>query len=117
MNTVYNVDYFIKKFEAIPEEKIINYELNDTKGNHCANGWCMINLNGEVNALGFLFTGRRKYSTKVASINNGNDRRYQQPTPKQRILAALWDIKKLSYPELSETTVNDLIMEKEMNDL
>lgn len=32
-------------------------------------------------------------------INNGEDEKYQQPTPKQRILAALYDIKKMQQPE------------------
>lgn len=51
--TQYTPQYFIDKFEAIPEEN-----------------WC------------------------ISSVNDGLDERYQQPTPKQRILAALRDIQK-----------------------
>lgn len=35
----------------------------------------------------------KNYSTIAALINNGLISQYQQPTPKQRILAALYDIK------------------------
>lgn len=47
------------------------------------------------------------YSNKAAAINNNMTIEYRQPTPKQRILAALYDIKKMQTPiekdEVKET--------------
>lgn len=117
---IYDVDYFIKKFEAIPETMWTINKLED-KGKYCANGLCGIRsynsdlflMNKEGGALQKVFsaidiTGNEdpyaglaivdfsKYSRKAAYINNGNTLQYQQPTPKQRILAALYDIKKMT---------------------
>lgn len=92
---MYTVDYFIKKFEAIPESKWCINQLINTSGQRCALGHC-----GGVN----LKIGEIPYNDEignlvitlydVVSINNGENPEYQQPTPKQRILAALYDIKK-----------------------
>ncbi len=88
---VYDVDYFIRKFEAIPEEQWCTRQYTDDEGRHCALGWCR------------GFDGEYGYAEEVAleriapffvpDVNDGNDVRYQQPTPKQRVLAALRDIK------------------------
>lgn len=120
MNTNYTVDYFIKKFEAIPENKIITYDQGG-KGFHCAVGHCK-NISGdygfcspnmkssphyspEANSLMNLFLnagidskGSPGTGWCIADVNNGDHPKYQQPTPKQRILAALHDIKKLQEP-------------------
>ncbi len=105
----YNVDYFIKKFEEIPEEKWTTHVQQNDRGQRCAVGHCapsnatcnMLGSNGGavveegralINIIGIL---RPNSSNKVAPINNGDDERYNQPTPKQRILAALYNIKKL----------------------
>lgn len=92
----YDVDYFIKKFEAIPEENwcVGVYESEDgTK--HCAAGHCgedFSNLStpesdalAEIIELNFMCT--------VASLNDGRIKRFGQPTPKSRILAALNEVK------------------------
>lgn len=120
----YTVDYFIKKFEAIPDNKFISgkfvikkYFLGfcyDTK--KCAAGHCIKdtsikkgefpiikNDEKELIALYKVFgVTKIENSTDfwtaqgiIAKINNGIDARYQQPTPKERILAALYDIKKI----------------------
>lgn len=113
---MYNVDYFIKKFEAIPEERWCTtfFNLGDRS---CANGHCGVmgttmsqNSTDESRALqsvlSALFltlkTAYEKYiittpvlhSEEAARINDGIVAEYQQKTPKQRILAALYDIKK-----------------------
>lgn len=95
MNT-YDVDYFIDKFERIPEELWLVGDFKN--GNRfCAVGLCGENwgiITQESQAL------RRVLNTEsVASLNDGKDPRYQQPTPKQRILAALRDIKAKQQPE------------------
>lgn len=101
----YNVDYFIKKFEAIPEEKWCIDDQNDDYGRHCAYGHCAHTSRQEENAFHDFDLEKSKnifltptvckkmQKTKLADINNGYYREYQQPTPKQRILAALYDIK------------------------
>lgn len=86
----YTVDYFIEKFEAIPEELwcIGTFQIGEKC---CAFGHCggteHIGANTvECNEL-------IKVLTVVAETNDGTNKLYQQPTPKQRILAALNDKK------------------------
>jgi hypothetical protein len=87
----YDVDFFIRKFEAIPDEKwcVGNYVRPD--GRRCAYGHCgassghEIADNKECRALGQILSGQ------VEEINNGN---YEDRTgPRARILAALQDVK------------------------
>jgi len=109
MNTNYNVDYFIKKFEAIPESKWCTAWISrDDK--HCASGHCGItnyyDLNPEVKGLIELFK-KLKLTLKtwvcplssevkqIVYVNDSSSLEYDQHTPKQRILAALNDIKKM----------------------
>lgn len=88
--TTYDVDYFIAKFEAIPEGAWCVGAFR--KGIQCcALGHCGdsedVETPEEAAAL------RDVLCWAVARINDGEDYRYEQPTPKQRILAALRDIK------------------------
>lgn len=88
----YTVDYFIEKFEAIPEEKWFNgnFKFGDK---YCALGHCGMDdetYTEEGNELLDLFDG---YDLSVAGINDRLDPRFLQKTPKQRILAALNFIK------------------------
>ncbi len=109
----YTVDYFIKKFEAISEKF---FEIRDW-GNgekRCTNGHCGMHHSNvdegtlEAKGLNILFKDVQltpfnpcnfPYMSywwyKTAAINDGRTKEYQQPTPKQRILAALYDIKKM----------------------
>lgn len=93
----YDVDYFIKKFEAIPDERWCTVEF-EKDGASCAYGHCGMRdykpstiEAAELFDL-FLFNLGDIFVTRV---NDGSEPRYSQPTPKQRILAALYDIKKL----------------------
>ena len=86
------VDYFIQKFEAIPEEKWTErtYEFENKK---CALGHCDYNnIFGSLESVALIkfFYGLKN----TTDINDGCDPRYPQPTPKARILAALRDLKK-----------------------
>lgn len=96
---MYNIDYFISKFEAIPEENWCVRALSDDKGAHCALGHTMSSLwpSKETNALVGVFKPFWSINCRknVPEINNGDCPDYQQPTPKQRILAALHDLKTL----------------------
>jgi hypothetical protein len=123
METIMDVNYFIKKFEAIPENMIISFTVNDYLGNHCAIGWLgsgNSKTNIEVKQLAeLLLTGTRfvkpedyDISWIIADINNGDHPDYQQPTPKQRILAALYDIKAKQQPEPKEKVVYVTVDEK-----
>lgn len=120
-NTIYTVDFFINKFSAIPEERWTTRKYISIIGSvekRCAQGLCI--QHGRFDDLPFkevatntvyeewkslieLFGGvatiYRFDNHIVAGINNGEDYRYQQPTPKQRIMAALYDLKKLEQPE------------------
>lgn len=100
--TIYNVDYFIAKFSAIPEEKwfIGDYHSND--GKSCALGHCNHHHerpNIEGVKLHELFKELYGF-IQVADVNDGKREEYKQPTPKQRILAALYDIKAKQQPEV-----------------
>lgn len=89
----YTVDYFIKKFEAIPEELwCVNAFHAGNKS--CALGHCMDVSNNAAACLSKIL------NYNVGQINDGEANGYQQPTPKQRILAALHDIKQMQQPEL-----------------
>lgn len=97
----YNVDYFIAKFSAIPEERWITGVMTD-KNKYCALGHCGagnplagnadFNHTEESKALNKLF--KANFNEPAWKINDSKDYGYPQSTPKQRILAALQDIKK-----------------------
>lgn len=107
-NTIYDVSYFIDKFEKIPESKWFTgalRDLNDTA--RCALGHCLgskiqpyfngyFQENEETTTLSKLIVKYLKIDT--AHINDNNDDRYPQPTPRARILAALYDIKAMQEP-------------------
>jgi len=97
MSKQFDVDYFIKKFEAIPEGAwTVGTFLSD--GKSCALGHCGYRLGctdtKEGSALVKLFW---EYGITVVSVNDGEPffRRFKQATPRQRILAALYYIKDL----------------------
>lgn len=153
----YNVDYFIKKFEEIPENQwsvgdfrtIIKNGLGNIKSTTwCAQGHCMpkehydtiINMikdhgllqvsksysewSSLINIFGrymvypeydkkWKIVDTRK-SLIVAMINNGNDKNYLQPTAKQRILKALYDMKAGTYPYKEKITEEVKIIKEEL---
>lgn len=117
---MYDVNFFIRKFEAIPESLWTIYNFINDKDQCCANGHCGVrgitnSIPKEAVGLQNVFSvlsykenhDKRKYpnySVIAANINNGDDSRYPQPTPKQRILAALYDIKRMQEPEVKTVT-------------
>lgn len=85
----YDVDYFIKKFEAIPDIKWGMFCCEDKEGRHCALGHC-----GGINADIYLTPESVALSEilkEVVLINDNMKTEYRQSSPKQRILAALND--------------------------
>ena len=96
--TEYNVDYFIKKFEAIPNDKWCLRVLQDSEGRSCAFGHCgTIEGKGrtyihtkEGNALEGMFDSLEE---SVVQVSDGINSEYDQITPRGRMLAALKHIK------------------------
>lgn len=87
----YDIDYFIEKFEAIPEEKWGIGKFSDQDGRCCALGHCgegMFHSTEESNALSSLLIF-------PAGINDGDAMwNHLGPTPKLRILNFLKSLKK-----------------------
>lgn len=118
---MYDVNYFIRKFTNTRDDKWCIGRLHNQYGESCANGWCGVRFLGrpvEVHTTEesialqqvmaplsskklHVFDVLPDYSSIAAHINNGTDPRYRQPTPKERILAALYDIKRMQEGEKS----------------
>lgn len=98
-----NAQYFINKFEAIPEEEWTIGTQQDVSGKRCALGHCMPKeekLKGGMDFTGWGHETREGQALKnlfkehlvfwdVPTVNNHRTTRFSQDTPKQRILAAL----------------------------
>lgn len=116
----YDVDYFIRKFEAILEKKWTVGPFGCAYA-HC--GQYQTFNNPECDALSNLFELHKDimewdlsrspkstevptyytYTWLVVDVNDDDDRtKYRQHSPKQRILAALYDIKKMQQKEVKE---------------
>lgn len=146
----YTVDYFISKFSDIPEHLWNVGHVSKSDGTHCAIGHCdrlyyRDRNKSEIESLIDIFqpmpsvkiickTSYNHYDigsiirdgmSKIAAINNGETEQYQQSTPKERILAALNDIKKMQQPTHKDETskftslipivdeVSDVVMNKQ----
>lgn len=100
---MYDVDYFINKFEAIPEKNWTTIKLSDGQGACCALGHCGVtaNSNGEyvytdeAEELIKLFGGSSKHNWQcVSDINDLYDPHSAiLNTSKKRILNKLYKIK------------------------
>lgn len=133
----FTVEFFIDKFKSIPEE-LWCVGIVKNGNTFCAQGHCMTRwyresgtdereIKGtEIYALLDLFekyftvpTGYKRTAI-VGNINNGDHPDYQQPTPKQRILAALYDIKKLqekSSPAPQEPPYRTVVIDSNVKSL
>lgn len=89
----YDIDYFIKKFEAIPEELWIIRQYKDAQGRACAFGHCGATAVHECTPEEHALMLLTRSEMSIAEVNDGGDSRFRQPTPKQRILAALHHLK------------------------
>lgn len=94
---MYTVDYFIAKFEAIPDQLWAVRNLGTEGGPRCALGHCALGNDITKESCGLI-----SLLPNAMNINNGDDHSYPQPSPKQRILAALYDIKRMQNPEQPE---------------
>jgi len=102
MNPNYDVDYFIRKFEAIPDGRWRVGDYGIAGEPRCVLGHCgegrkpFWTSTAESEALRTLLGTVRSSDGKgsgPAAVNDGLARGYRQRTPKARILAALRDAK------------------------
>lgn len=98
---IYDVNYFIAKFEAIPEHFWICGSFNDKTGlKHCALGFCVHirqrrtdpPYDTEFNALVEIFKCR---GFDVVRVNDGTYEGVVKTSPRERILAKLYDFKQI----------------------
>jgi len=95
MTPYYNAQFFIDKFDNIPEENWLMGKYSDGAGKKCALGHCGV-IHGwldDSQAAALVFVLATQGANPV-DVNDGHDVRYTQATPKQRILAALRDAQK-----------------------
>ena len=92
----YTVDYFIKKFEAIPSFRWTTGKTTEYFGfRRCAIGHCIQFTKYSQQSLHNLFYINLGPHITVAGVNDHGTEKYCNiETPKERILAALHDIKK-----------------------
>lgn len=89
----YTREYFINKFEAIPDELWCVGAFTDGAGRHCAYGHCGAKRYSEHTIEGISL--RFLLSANVARINDNLHGQYSHlgSTPKERILNALKELK------------------------
>jgi len=114
----YDVDYFIAKYESIPEDRWCTAKFN-VGNSSCALGhlgcyWISsieshAFISDEAKILNTLMNDFFNFETCVWGINDGYSGKYQQPTPKHRILAALYDIREKELSEANLKAVNKII--------
>lgn len=89
---MYSIDYFIKKFEAIPDNMWRTRDFTNEQGQCCVFGHCGLRKNNlhtwseEAKALLNIFYANGE---SAVTVNDYDDMSYPEPTPKGRILAAL----------------------------
>lgn len=124
-----DVNYFIKKFEAIPEESWYKGATSNYDGTrHCAHGHCgvstkqMFTQESEVLSLLMLALPERKQCSQhtgyppqklylAANINDGLVAEYPQDTPKKRVLAALYDVRNILIQRAAKVIKNKTIVQ------
>jgi hypothetical protein len=96
MNPVYDVDYFIAKFEAIPEDKWGRSELSYDDGRCCVLGHCGLRSGGEFDygrpseeakALGSLLL-----SLPLIGSHYAPEKHYENDGPFTRAMAVCWKL-------------------------
>jgi hypothetical protein len=95
VETKYTVDYFIKKFTAIPDELWCVNHYRTSHGQRCASGWCGKTIHRttvESLALNRLM-GHFLNHTEGINDNFCDSYSHLGDTPKERILVALENIK------------------------
>lgn len=95
---LFDAEFFIKYFERIPEDQWCAHLYDNYHGQHCALGHCGAHMKRGLAIYGTMANALHDLVFKhlgigVTSINDRRHPMFPQPTPKQRILAALMEIK------------------------
>jgi hypothetical protein len=117
----FDIDYFIAKYEAIPDELFTVHLFENYEGQKCSVGHCGVydkaGITPESLALKQVLaelpvTSKRTgelvvdafstFPVKASNISDGLVKEYPQKTPKQRILAALCDAEVLQQVRVEE---------------
>lgn len=115
---MFDVNYFIKKFEAIPEDKWTPMQWFDKNtGACCALGHCGVRGGYDISEIeeaqvltNLIFDN---CPAGINSINAGSNwglNFYPQPTPKRRVLAALYDVREATIKAIKP--VNEEVQNK-----
>mgnify|MGYP005833708425 CR=1 FL=1 len=88
----YDLKYFIEKFVAIPDDEWTTNDFENYIGQRCALGHCGFRK-GQTSGFAEGDHLMELLGHEVVAINDGVVTHYKQKTPKQRILAALKDIR------------------------
>lgn len=83
----HKVKALVAKFEAIPDDKWCTHAMIDRQGRRCAMGHAY----SMAGAAAVIVRAVMSIDTLPSIVNDGKDYRYQQATPKARIIAALSD--------------------------
>lgn len=126
---MYTIQYFIDKFSVIPEDQWCSFSLISPDGKRCALGHCLskettfynanawldggIPVNPEIAGLAAIGINYIDGQFSIVSVNNGEDLRFQQPTEKQRVLAALQWCKEQEAEAVITKALNDPDEEEE----
>ncbi len=107
---LFDVRHFIAKFSIIPEKQWICGQLGDADTGYCAFGFCGGYDTMEAKALAKIFSRLNLNSVRgVDAVVNVNDgyyvNRFQQPTPKLRILAALKEVRRMEIREAAKSQI------------
>ena len=91
----YDYDYFINKFNNIPDDQWTTDRFTNEAGQHCAYGHCGANRLGagvfDTEEASALYKLDIKHD--LGFVNDGKHKHYQQPTPRERVVAYLTNLK------------------------
>ena len=93
-STRHAIKHFINKFEATREEEWCIGHLLGKDGSRCAIGMTLDERNAGTEETDLLWRLAQNIPSGPASINDGRHSAYPQPTPRQRVLAWLYDLLK-----------------------
>lgn len=110
----YDVEFFINKFEAIPEDKWCTHRFGDGEGRHCALGHCEGEGWAITEETSALIGISNKYSIPIfgdlctiAAINDGC--LDNTGTPKQRVVNFLKQVKQLQEEDLAVSAAQEIV--------
>lgn len=85
----FDLEYFVSKFEAIPDDQWITGEFFDERGCKCAYGHCgAVNSSTDTIESSKLLDLDLEHSFRIAAVNDNTDNEYSAygSTPKQRVV-------------------------------